>query len=65
MFQCENCDFKSNRKDNLARHLLKHSESRKRKLEPEKTKGKRKKYYDPHDEMEVDVQSDLNQPKLT
>ena len=50
MFQCEHCDFKSNRKDSLTRHMVKHSESRKRKLEPEPEKSKRKKYAD--DEMD-------------
>ena len=59
MFQCEHCEFKSNRKDSLARHLVKHSESRKRKLEPEPEKSKRKKYSD--DEMDVDIPNLPNQ----
>ena len=44
VFKCENCPFTSNRKDNLARHILNsHSESRKRKLEPEPHVTRKKK----------------------
>ena len=50
-FNCENCPYTCNRKDNLMRHILKtHSESRKRKLEPEPhvTRKKRKIEPEPH-----------------
>ena len=76
MFQCEHCEFKCNRKDSLTRHLVKHSESRKRKLEPEPEKSKqrkiepepekskRKRYYGDDEVFYSDDDMDDNIPTL-
>ena len=62
MFQCENCDFKSNRKDNLARHILNsHSESRKRKLEPEPHVTRKRCHYEDTDIFNSDDDMDVDE----